>query len=273
MPSKPPSACRRPGCRGLVRGGVCSVCGPLRAESNWDAYHRDRNATSRHQRGYGRNWEKLRTLILANAVFCRQCAAHGLVVLATTVDHIIPKSWGGTDAEENLQALCATCHNDKTAREVRGRLQKTTVPTTIVAGPPGSGKSTYVAERFQPGDLLLDVGALLVALSGLPIYDQRRTALLPFALEARHVILLRLARTSAVRRAWVVTSESNARALRRMADDLGATLIVLAVDAAECVRRIEADERHVVSGADWGVIVARWWDEWRTTGGEGEKAR
>ena len=30
MPTRAPSACRRPGCPGLVRNGVCSRCGPLR---------------------------------------------------------------------------------------------------------------------------------------------------------------------------------------------------------------------------------------------------
>ncbi len=34
-----------------------------------------------------------------------------------TVDHIIPKAHGGTDADSNLQSLCWPCHKAKTARE------------------------------------------------------------------------------------------------------------------------------------------------------------
>ncbi|EHS1339913.1 HNH endonuclease, partial [Escherichia coli] len=36
---------------------------------------------------------------------------------AKTVDHIIPKAHGGTDADCNLQSLCWPCHKAKTARE------------------------------------------------------------------------------------------------------------------------------------------------------------
>ena len=272
MPTKAPTACRRPGCRGLVRGGVCSVCGAIKQESNWRKYFEDRNSQSRHERGYGWNWEKLRSLVLSSDPFCRQCAAHGIVEIATTVDHIIPKSAGGDDDTDNLQPLCAACHRDKTVREVRGRLRRSTIPVTVVAGPPGSGKSTWLAARIQPDDLMIDVDALYGALCGLPMYDARRVRLLPFVLDARHAILLRLARTSSVRRAWVVTTESDARTLQQMVDDLGATLVVLAVPAAECLARIAVDVRRIDSAIDWPVIVDRWWQTWRTTGGEAVSA-
>jgi RNA-directed DNA polymerase len=34
------------------------------------------------------------------------------------VDHIIPKTWGGTEATGNLQLLHRHCHTAKTAREI-----------------------------------------------------------------------------------------------------------------------------------------------------------
>lgn len=39
------------------------------------------------------------------------------MAIATEVDHIIPKSAGGTDAHFNLRAICAPCHAAKTAIE------------------------------------------------------------------------------------------------------------------------------------------------------------
>lgn len=270
MPVRAPSACRRPGCPGLVRDGVCSRCGPLRQASNWDRYHAERNQVSRHLRGYGRSWEKLRAIVLDGEIFCRQCMAHGRQTYATQVDHVIPKSWGGDDSLENLQPLCAECHGDKTRHEVRGKLRKATVTTTVVAGPPGSGKSTYVAERRQPGDLTWDTDAIFAAMSGLPVYDTRRTPLLPFVMEARRAVLLRLARTSGIGKAWIITTEGNALLIQQMADDLGAALVVLAVPAAECLARIAVDGQRRDSGVFWAEIVDRWWGEWRATGGEGK---
>jgi 5-methylcytosine-specific restriction endonuclease McrA len=44
------------------------------------------------------------------------------VTAATEVDHIRPKEEGGTDDDENLQAICGPCHTAKTGREAaRGR--------------------------------------------------------------------------------------------------------------------------------------------------------
>lgn len=46
-------------------------------------------------------------------------SVHGSeVVTATEVDHIKPKSQGGRDEWENLQALCKSCHSRKTAAEL-----------------------------------------------------------------------------------------------------------------------------------------------------------
>ena len=113
MPDRPPTACRKPGCPGLVRGGECSVCGPTRT-GGWDAWHGRRGTESRHRRGYGTRWDKLRKWILDANPICAICGAP-----ANEVDHILPRAQGGTDEESNLQALCAACHSRKTLAESR----------------------------------------------------------------------------------------------------------------------------------------------------------
>lgn len=66
-------------------------------------------------RGYGARWRKLRKMVLAAQPLCVRCDRP-----AKHVDHIVPRSQGGDDSMANLQALCATCHNRKTAREDGG---------------------------------------------------------------------------------------------------------------------------------------------------------
>jgi len=73
---------------------------------------------SASRRGYGSTWRRLRKLVLARDCYlCQLClqpagkSAH--------VDHIVPRSRGGKDSLDNLQTLCACCHNRKTAREDR----------------------------------------------------------------------------------------------------------------------------------------------------------
>lgn len=72
---------------------------------------------SRHARGYGSAWDKLRLRILARdcgLCQCRECKRLDRIRLATQVDHIVPKAKGGTDDESNLQAINAECHARKT---------------------------------------------------------------------------------------------------------------------------------------------------------------
>lgn len=78
----------------------------------------DSRRGNRHQRGYGWEWEKLRARILErDSWLCQACLETDRVTVATQVDHIIPKSQGGSDNEDNLQAICAPCHAEKTLKE------------------------------------------------------------------------------------------------------------------------------------------------------------
>jgi 5-methylcytosine-specific restriction endonuclease McrA len=72
---------------------------------------------SRHARGYGAAWEKVRAAVLRDEPLCRPCRARGRVTAATAVDHIRPRARGGTDDRENLQPICAACHEAKTLED------------------------------------------------------------------------------------------------------------------------------------------------------------
>lgn len=86
--------------------------------SAWTIFLAFNHTQSRHERGYGSAWVKLREVILRrDGYLCQACKAKGRPTPATDVDHITPKAQGGTDAQDNLQALCRPCHKDKTAQE------------------------------------------------------------------------------------------------------------------------------------------------------------
>ena len=80
---------------------------------------------SRHERGYGANWVKTRARIMRrDRHLCQPCWRDGRPTPATEVDHIKPKARGGTDDDDNLQAICHDCHKAKTEAEAamaRGR--------------------------------------------------------------------------------------------------------------------------------------------------------
>lgn len=92
----------------------------MNRKSNWPT-------TSRHARGYGSRWDKLRKVILRRdngLCQCDECQGGKIrLSIATEVHHIKSKSSGGTDDPSNLQAINKECHKRETASE-QGRTLK-----------------------------------------------------------------------------------------------------------------------------------------------------
>jgi 5-methylcytosine-specific restriction protein A len=103
-PTRPPTPCTFRGCPALVPGG-----GRCPQHQREERRHYDAQRPTSSKRGYGRNWQRLRLLILHEEPLCRECGA-----AATDVDHI---DGDVTNLRrENLQALCHAHHSRLTAR-------------------------------------------------------------------------------------------------------------------------------------------------------------
>jgi len=107
MPYKAKHPCAYPLCPELTNGKYCPKHQALMNTQ------RDKS----ERKHYGRQWEKIRMLFLAKNPLCVHCQQAGRLSPATEVHHIIPVSQGGTDAEENLMALCKSCHSRITLKD------------------------------------------------------------------------------------------------------------------------------------------------------------
>jgi len=128
----------------------------------------------------------------------------------------------------------------------------------FVCGPPGSGKTTYVAERAKRGDLIIDLDDLWEALTGLGRFDESEI-LLPYIHEARNAVLKRW---GAYRNCdiWFIHCAAwrdKRRAARRMFD---ADVVILEVSPNECVRRSEGRGSDRVKLFD---MATAWWREYQ----------
>ena len=115
MPVSAKSPCRQSGCAELVsRSGYCEA----HKRKSWSS--RRKGTTT--ERGYGADWRKLRKLVIKrDGGLCQPCKRNGRLFSFDDIDHINPKTKGGTDALSNLQCICKPCHKTKTsAKDNRG---------------------------------------------------------------------------------------------------------------------------------------------------------
>lgn len=109
MPSRPRTPCTQPGCPALAtERGRCAM-------HQRPAWQRERVP----ERTRGRTLQRLRDRLLRGQPLCVLCAQEGRMGAATDRDHIIPLAEGGSDTDENVQALCKDCHRAKTLAEAR----------------------------------------------------------------------------------------------------------------------------------------------------------
>lgn len=114
MPFKPKHPCSYPGCPKLTYEHYCPEHRKL-MNTQYDMRLRDRGAAEFY---HSREWKHLRQNYLIEHPFCMECRKNGKLTKASVVDHIVPIRQGGPALDENnLQALCSSCHGAKSIRE------------------------------------------------------------------------------------------------------------------------------------------------------------
>lgn len=77
----------------------------------------NRSRPSRDKQYYSRQWQRVSKLYRQQHPLCEECERQGRITPAELVDHIVPVADGGDMwSWDNLQSLCAACHNKKHSR-------------------------------------------------------------------------------------------------------------------------------------------------------------
>ncbi|MFC8387059.1 AAA family ATPase [Nocardia sp. NPDC057272] len=187
----------------------------------------------------------------------------GCTTIATTADHIVPRSLGGDPwAIENGRPACRSCNSSR-GNGLGGATPG--VRVVVVMGPPASGKSTHVRAHASADDVVIDLDVIASALRG-PTTDPMHV----YPAHVRHVAIA--ARQAAIRRAvrlaekvtvWLIHSMPSASQLASYRAE-GYELVTVDPGAAVVVERAREQrpaealthvDRYYVGQADGGAVA------------------
>ena len=219
-----------------------------------------------------KRWLDIRDAVLSQHPLCQRCPDNRKN--ASTVCHHVHRHNGDEVIffSGPFEALCVDCHDGDVQQEEKlGYSQKTdvdgwpidprhpsnrtysertysiphsmrpsAVPVHVVVGPAGSGKSVYCRKRAQPGDMVIDLDDIAVAMGfeRYGVWDDGRKS----AMRRRDDMLRSLAdRTSG--ECWFIVHAPSDDERRQWLKALGplAQLHVMDTEYATCIARIRSD--------------------------------
>lgn len=141
-------------------------------------------------------------------------------------------------------------------------LRPSRISLTMVCGPAGSGKTTWVKQNIGMRDIVIDLDDLMSKVSGKAWYVAGDECL-HAAISQRNSLLRSLSLDRTHERAWFIVSAPTLTERMFWREALEPDRVVIhEVLAAECMTRIKADVRRSEQWAKWQPIVDRWWSRY-----------
>lgn len=220
------------------------------------------------------NWIKLRKILMHERVneegllICEHCGKPILKDYDAILHHkkeLTPQNvndWDIAYNPDNLAFVHAKCHNEIHNR-FGGRKQTWQRKVYYIYGAPCSGKSTFVRENMQRGDLVFDIDLLWAAMSGEPEYIK------PNAIKA-NVFIARDAifdsikmRAGTWQNAWVIEGGALVSDRMRRIETLGAESIFIDTPKEECLQRLEGDGSRLQVQGQWVEHIEEWFERYQ----------
>lgn len=163
---------------------------------------------------------------------------------------------------DNIQLVHMSCHNEIHNR-FGGRVKLYQRKVYYVYGAPCSGKSTFVRNNMQRGDLICDIDRIWVAMSGQPEYIKPHE-LKPIVFNVRNSILDGIkTRAGNWQSAWVIEGGALLGDRMRRIETLGAESIFIDATQEECFQRLYKDESRLEVKEQWTEYINNWFSSFQ----------
>lgn len=156
---------------------------------------------------------------------------------------------------DNISLVHHRCHN-----KIHDKLGYSRRQVYIVYGSPLSGKSSYVSEIAEAGDLIIDIDNIWQCVSGQERYIKPpRLKSIVFSVRDNLIESVKYRRGKWLN-AYIISGLPFAAERNRLADSLGAREIYIDTDKDECIKRLYAcdDRDH----DEWLKYINDWWAQY-----------
>jgi hypothetical protein len=157
-----------------------------------------------------------------------------------------------------VELICRNCH-DKEHHRFGYKPEKNVF---IVYGAPLSGKTTFVRENMERGDIVVDMDKLYAAISMQPTYDKPNN-LLTNVMGVRNLLIDNIkTRYGKWYNAWIIGGYADKFKRERLAEELGAELVYIEAAKEECYIRLKTDIQRQYVEKEWQGYINEWFEKY-----------
>lgn len=208
------------------------------------------------------DWRSLRQIIIAERLndegmtICEHCGKPILKSYDTILHHVIPLTEDNVNNAdislnpERIQIVHVKCHN-----RIHNRLSDVYQNIYLVYGSPCSGKSTYVQDNAEYGDIVVDIDSIWECISGCDRYIKpKKLNTNVFGIRDELIRMIRM-RVGKWNNAFIVGGYPLSSERERLCKMLGAREIFIDTPKEECLRRC------IDRPNDWSKYIEEWWEK------------
>ena len=134
---------------------------------------------------------------------------------------------------------------------------------TIVGGPPGAGKTSFVHKNMKRGDMVIDLDYIYAAISNLPIHDKPES-LLNTALAMQHTAIVSAAFMAEDRPPVWIVGGFETRQKREVIKVLfkNVRVVMLTPEKHICLERIRLNPQRRDQVGYFNQVISEWYDDY-----------
>lgn len=152
---------------------------------------------------------------------------------------------------DNIMFVHHRCHN-----YIHNKLGYAVREVFLVYGAPLSGKTTWVQENMNEGDLVIDLDSIWQCVSGMPRYV-KPNRLKSIVFNVRNTLIEAVKyRAGKWNNAYIIGGYALSSERMRLCKELGAREVFIEVTKDECLQRLESIEN--LDKSEWAGYIDEW---------------